>query len=318
MIPHDHDPCAVNSLVEVPGADPVNGTVRWDPVKSAWISAMTLGGLAAPVFFPSWGGLAVFVLLTGATLLLGHSVGFHRRLIHRSFETPLWVEHILVYAGVMVGMCGPHGIIRTHDTRDWAQRHPACHPYLSHASPMAKDAFWQLHCTLTLDNPPGFDPGPRISRDRFYRFLEATWMWQQLPLALTLYALGGVGWVLWGVCARVAVSLTGHWFVGWFAHNRGPQTWVVDGAGVQAYDVPWAAIPTFGEAWHNNHHAWPGSARIGLYPAQADWGFRFIQLLERLGLARDVRTPLTMPQREVLVPAAPQARMQGLSGGVSE
>jgi len=61
--------------------------------------------------------------------------------------------------------------------------------------------------------------------------------------------------------------------------------------------VPWAAIPTFGEAWHNNHHAWPGSVRIGLEPGQADWGFRFIQALERLGLAWDVRTPATLGAR---------------------
>jgi len=62
--------------------------------------------------------------------------------------------------------------------------------------------------------------------------------------------------------------------------------------------VPWAAIPTMGEALHNNHHAFPGSACIGLYPGQSDWGFRFIQLLERLGLAWEVRTPEVMAERQ--------------------
>ena len=61
--------------------------------------------------------------------------------------------------------------------------------------------------------------------------------------------------------------------------------------------MPIAAIPTMGESWHNNHHAFPGSAKIGLYPGQSDWGFRFIQLLERLGLAWNVRTPETMAGR---------------------
>jgi stearoyl-CoA desaturase (delta-9 desaturase) len=56
-----------------------------------------------------------------------------------------------------------------------------------------------------------------------------------------------------------------------------------------------------GEAWHNNHHAFPGSARIGLYPGQSDWGFRFIRLLEWLGLAWEVRTPETMDRRGALV-----------------
>ena len=58
-------------------------------------------------------------------------------------------------------------------------------------------------------------------------------------------------------------------------------------------------------AWHNNHHAFPGSARIGLYPGQSDWGFRFIQLLERLGLAWDVRTPDAMGERKRALEAAP-------------
>lgn len=58
-----------------------------------------------------------------------------------------------------------------------------------------------------------------------------------------------------------------------------------------------------GEAWHNNHHAYPGSARIGLYPGQADWGFRLIQLLERVGLAWNIRTPETLPPRSVLTRA---------------
>ena len=84
------------------------------------------------------------------------------------------------------------------------------------------------------------------------------------------------------------------------AHRHGPQTWLVDGSGVQAHDVPWAAIPTMGEAWHNNHHAYPGSARLGLYPGQSDWGFAFILMLERLGLAWDVRTPDRLPARAAL------------------
>jgi stearoyl-CoA desaturase (delta-9 desaturase) len=117
------------------------------------------------------------------------------------------------------------------------------------------------------------------------------------------FLIGGWSWVVWGVCARVFVSVAGHWFVGHLAHTRGPQTWLVEGSGVQAFDVPWAGIPTMGEAWHNNHHAYPGSARIGLYPGQSDWGFRFIQALERLGLAWNIRTPASLPARPCLRPA---------------
>lgn len=293
---HDPDPCAVNSLIETPGCDPSAGRVVWDPAHSLWNGGMLFVALAFGGMTISLGAMAIFILMTGATLLLGHSVGFHRRLIHGSFDCPLWLERTLAWVGTIVGMSGPFWMIRTHDLRDWAQRQPTCHDYLAHRRPMAVDAVWQMHCRLELDRPPAFDLG-RIGRDPFYRFLERTWMVQQIPVAAALWWLGGWGFVVWGVCARVSISVIGHWFVGHLAHRRGPQTWLVQAAGVQAHDVPWAAIPTMGEAWHNNHHAYPGSARIGLYPGQSDWGFRFIQLLERLGLAWDVRTPEGMGGR---------------------
>jgi stearoyl-CoA desaturase (delta-9 desaturase) len=232
----------------------------------------------------------LFLLLTGATLLLGHSVGFHRRLIHRSFSCPLWLERTLVWVGTCVGMSGPLWMIRTHDLRDWAQRQPDCHDYLAHRGGMVRDYVWQVHCKLVLNHPPRFDLS-RAGADPFYRFLERTWMLHQLPIAVLLFALGGWSWVVWGVCVRITASVTGHWFVGHLAHTRGPQHWTVVDAGVQAHDVPWAAIPTMGEAWHNNHHAYPGSARIGIQPGQSDWGFVFIHLLERAGLAWDIVLP---------------------------
>ncbi|MBD3834294.1 acyl-CoA desaturase [Brevundimonas bullata] len=293
---HEHDPCAVNSLIETPGSSPTEGRVVWDPAHSMWNGAMLAVTLAFGLATFNLSAFAVFVVLTGATLLLGHSVGFHRRLIHGSFDCPLWLERLLVWIGTLVGMSGPFWMIRTHDLRDWAQRQSDCHDYLAHRRPMAIDAVWQMNCRLVLDQPPTFDLG-RIGRDPFYRFLERTWMWQQAPVAGLLWLMGGWSFVVWGVCVRVSISVIGHWFVGHLAHRRGPQTWLVREAGVQAHDVPWAAIPTMGEAWHNNHHAWPGSARIGLYPGQTDWGYRFIQLLARLGLAWDVQTPESMSER---------------------
>ena len=107
------DRCSVNSLIETPGCSPVSGSVRWDPVHSVWNAAMLLASVVlGPVFF-AWDALLVFVLLTGASLLLGHSVGFHRRLIHRSFACPLWLERFLVWVGTCVGMSGPFWMIRT-------------------------------------------------------------------------------------------------------------------------------------------------------------------------------------------------------------
>ena len=304
------DRCSVNSLRETPGCSPVTGTVRWDPIHSVWNGGMLVGAVLAMFHF-SWGGLSAFLLLTGASLLTGHSVGFHRCLIHRSFDCPLWVERVLVWVGTCVGMSGPFWMIRTHDLRDWAQRQDDCHDYLAHRRPMLIDAWWQMHCRLVLDRPPAFDLG-EAGQSRFYRFLEAAWMAQQIPIALLLFVGGGWSWVLWGVCVRVSASVTGHWFVGHLAHRRGPQSWLVNGAGVQAHDVPWAAVPTMGEAWHNNHHAFPGSARIGLYPGQSDWGYAFILLLERMGLASNIALPEHLARTKALTRIIPTEEVAGV------
>lgn len=288
--------CEVNWLTDTDKADPSAGTVSWDPVHSLWNG----GHLALAVFFAPLVAtpvnVAVGLGLTGLFLLLGHSVGFHRLLIHRSFEVPRWLHDVLVWSGTVAGMSGPLWIMRTHDLRDWAQRQDDCHDYLAHRRAMPLDAWWQLHCTLKLEKPPRFVPGD-IGRRSFIRFLERSWMLQQLPLAGLLWLTGGWGMVVWGISVRIALTVHGHWLVGYLAHNRGPQSWLVPASGVQAHDVPWAAVLTMGEAWHNNHHAFPGSARIGLHPGQSDWGYVFIRLLARMGLARNVRTPDMMGSR---------------------
>jgi stearoyl-CoA desaturase (delta-9 desaturase) len=81
----------------------------------------------------------------------------------------------------------------------------------------------------------------------------------------------------------------------------------VNNGAVQAHNVPWAAIPSMGESWHNNHHAFPASARHGLYPGQFDIGFRFVQFLERIGLASDIQTPEKLPPRQGITPVTPEA-----------
>lgn len=272
-------------------SDPVKGRVVWMPAKSVWISAMTLTAIIGGPLTFTWSAFAAFIVLTAITICLGHSVGMHRLLIHRSFSTPLWIEHLLVYLGTLVGMAGPFGMIYAHDIRDWAQRQRNCHDLYAHRRPFFTDAFWQMHCAVALDHPPRFVLDTRERGDRFYRFLEATWMAHQIPLALLLFTLGGLPWVVWGIAVRISVSLTGHWLVGHFAHRTGHQGWSVDDVAVQGYNLPQFGLVTFGESFHGNHHAFPESARLGIEPGQLDLGWHFIRLLSGLGLAWAIKLP---------------------------
>jgi stearoyl-CoA desaturase (delta-9 desaturase) len=295
-------PYRVSSLQIDAACDPQRGSVRWDAARSLWNAGMLSCSLIlAPMFF-TWDAVAMSLTLLLVTMCTGHSVGFHRRLIHRTFQCRKWLERALVWSGTLVGMQGPFWVIHSHDIRDWAQRQPDCHPFLRHGRGLWWDGWWNLHCRLVLERPPGFDPGPGIGDDRFYRFLQRTWMLQQVPVGAALYVIGGFPWLIWGVCVRVTVGVSMHWLVGYFCHTRGPQNWLVDDGAVQAHNVPWAAIVSMGESWHNNHHAFPASARHGLYPGEIDIGFGFVKLLERIGLAWNVQTPATLPARTRISP----------------
>ncbi|MDO6589973.1 acyl-CoA desaturase [Loktanella sp. D2R18] len=282
----------------------VQGTIRWDAVKSIWLFAMIAGGVAAIVYKPSWGGALIFVGTSAITICAGHSVGMHRLLIHKSFQTPKWLEYILVWLGTLVGMAGPFGMIRAHDMRDWHQRQSICPPHPSHGAGFWRDAWWQMHCKFDLDYPPHFEIEPEIANDRVYQWMERHWMAQQLVMGVPLFLLGGIGFVLWGVCLRVAVSLTGHWMVGHFAHKKGHQGWSVEGLPVQGFNLRGLGLITFGENWHSNHHAFPHSARLGVEKGQLDPGYWFITSLEVFGLAHAILGPSDMPERDGLTRVA--------------
>ena len=271
------------------------GRVRYAPLKSLWFLSMLCAALVGGAFTFSWTAVALFVCSTVAVLLFGHSLGNHRKLVHDSFQCPKWLEYALVYCGVQVGLAGPIGLLRQHELRDYAQRLPRCHDYLRHGRAPLVDAWWQLNCDLQLERPPLVRIEPRISQDRFYRFLERTWMAQQLPLAVILFACGGWAFVFWGVCARIAAAVFGHWFIGHLAHNHGELVREIRGAAVQGRNVRFLSLLTMGECWHNNHHAFPGSARLGLAPDEWDPGWWVLQALRRAGLVWAIRLPAGEP-----------------------
>lgn len=282
------------------GANADAGRVVWAPVKSLWNSSMIATAVALGPITVTLDAIVLFILLAYTTLLLGHSVGMHRLLIHRTYRCSKWLERFLIYAGVLVGMAGPYGVLKIHDIRDWAQRMATCHDFFSHRRSLLVDAFWQLHCRFEFERPPALQIEREFLDDPWLRWMDRTWMLQQLPLAAVLYALGGWAWIVWGVCCRVSLSVVGHWIVTYFCHRPGPGSWRVPDAGVQAANLNGLGVLTMGECWHNNHHAFPESARLGIEPNQPDPAYWVISKLENLGLVWDVGLPREASEREDL------------------
>jgi fatty-acid desaturase len=278
----------------------VVGEVKFAPLKSLWFLTMATAAIVGGIATFSWRAFALFAISTGVVLLFGHSLGSHRKLVHNSFQCPRWLEYLLVYCGVHVGLAGPIGLLRQHELRDYAQRLPQCHSYLRHGQAFWQDAWWQLNCNLHLSQPPKIEIESSIERDGFYRFLERTWVAHHVIVGLLLYVLGGWAFVFWGLCARVTAGVVGHWCIGYAAHNHGQMHHEVVGAAVQGRNVPLASLLTMGECWHNNHHAFPGSAKLGLYKGEWDPGWWVLLVLKRMGLVWNLRLPEHLPAREEL------------------
>jgi stearoyl-CoA desaturase (delta-9 desaturase) len=281
------------------------GRVRYSPKKSLWFLAMFFGAIVGGPLTFTWGAFGLFVVSTGFVLLFGHSLGSHRKLVHNSFKCPLWLERFLVYCGVQVGISGPLGLLRQHELRDFAQRLATCHDFLRHGRSPWVDAWWQLNCELVLEHDPTIHVEPRISEDPFFKFLERTWMAQHLPWGILLFLAGGWGFFFWGLCARVTAGVFGHWLIGYLAHNHGQIVREVRGAAVQGRNIRFVSLLTMGECWHNNHHAFPGSARLGLAPGEWDPGWWVLLAFRRAGLAWDLRLPADLPFRPELAVVLP-------------
>ncbi|MDQ3676914.1 MAG: acyl-CoA desaturase, partial [Actinomycetota bacterium] len=110
--------------------------------------------------------------------------------------------------------------------------------------------------------------------------------------------------LLWAGFVRIFFLHHMTWSINSVCHFFGKQRFDVDG---KATNVAWLAIPTFGESWHHNHHAFPRSARQGLGRYEIDPSAMFIWLLERLGIAKDVVRISPERQREKLIGAGAKA-----------
>jgi len=250
----------VHRLTAEPSAA-VIGKVRLDPIKLLWTGGMISGALLLAPFYTNFTAVFTGLSLTYVTLLLGHSVGMHRMMIHRSFKAKAWLQYLLLYLGTLVGIGGPSAVIKIHDTRD----------------------------------EPKVEIESELANDLFVQHLDRFWRLHQFGFGIVLFLIGGMPFVVWGVFFRVAISTIGHWTITYICHNPGPGHWDVVTSGVQASDVKlpgWiGGWLTHGECWHSNHHAFPESARIGIYPGQIDPAAWIIEKLNAIGLVYDVEKP---------------------------
>ena len=254
----------------------------------------------------AWGGslhwqdllvLAIVYSLSGA----GITVGYHRLFTHRSFKTSRALRMVFAVLGSMAVEGSVVEWVATHRRHhDFSDKPGDPHsPHAEHA-PGWRGALGGLihaHVGWMFRGKDMANPG-RYARDlmadRDLRFISRTFpLWVLAGLALpfglgtllTGSIVGGLTGLLWGGAVRIFLLHHATFSINSLCHFFGRSPF---GTGDESRNLGWLAPITFGEAWHNNHHAFPTSARHGLGPWQLDPGAWLIAALERSHLAWDV------------------------------
>ncbi len=255
-----------------------------------WISVTVVGafhiGAVAALFFFSWPALFTALALYWISLSLGIGMGYHRLLTHRSFHPPKWIEYLLTLCGTLALEGGPISWVATHRIHHQLSDKPG-DPH----SP--RDGKWWSHIIWLLVGDSTHNRtaecsryAPDLCKDRFLVWISK---YNYVPLTLLsvmLLVFGGLPVLLWGVFLRVTVGLHVTWMVNSLTHFWGRRRFATRDDSRNNWLV---ALLSFGEGWHNNHHAHPTSARHGLAWYELDISWMTIRFLQTLGLAKSVR-----------------------------
>lgn len=286
-LPTEQDLNAAAFKIIGPGAFPssVKMEIKWLPFLFIWGVHIA----AIPAFFTfSWEALALCVFLHWVTGGIGVTLGYHRLLTHRSFKVWKPLEYFLAIVASLACQSGPIAWVAAH------RLHHAKSDQEGDPHSPVKGFFWAhmgwcLYKDKTIDDYREYSRfAPDLAKDPVYVVLDRIFILWTFLLATGLYAWGGWPFVVWGIFVRLVFVYHSTWFVNSAAHVWGYRTYKTTDRSTNLW---WVALLTYGEGWHNNHHAFQSSARHGLKPWEIDTTYWMIKVLEFLGLAEGVKVP---------------------------
>src|SRR6266536_243450 len=263
--------------------NPSNKGFNWG--TTTFLIVAHLAAIAA-LFFWSWQGLVSAIILYWVGGSLGIGMGFHRLITHRGYKVPKFVEYFLVTCGSLALEGGPIQWVTTH-------RIHHAHTDAPGDPHTPRDGGWWAHVGWILwgtgqqyDSSVVARYAPDMVKDRFHLWLNQLYWVPLVFLGLGLLALGGWPYLMWGTFFRVTFNLHATWLVNSATHMWGRRRFATRDDSRNNW---WVALLTFGEGWHNNHHAHPTSARHGLKWYEIDFNWWGIRLLKRVGLVSDLK-----------------------------
>src|SRR5216683_3224335 len=259
--------------------------VNW--ITTFFMVAFHIGAVAA-LFTFGWKPFLVAVLLWWVAGSLGVGMGYHRLLTHRGYKTPKWVEYFLTTCATLSLEGGPIFWVATHRVHH-QNTDKEGDPHSPKDGGLWAHMGWILTGRTMHNNSAELLPYvPELRKDKFHTWISR-WHWVPIVvLGAIILVAGGWQYVLWGIFFRTVIGLHSTWLVNSATHMWGTRRFPTRDTSRNSF---WVALLTFGEGWHNNHHAHPQSARHGLAWYELDlnwWGIRVMQFLR---LARAIKVP---------------------------
>jgi sn-1 stearoyl-lipid 9-desaturase len=267
-------------------------SINW--ITTFFMLVFHLGAVAA-LFFFTWKALVVAVVLWWIAGSLGIGMGYHRLLTHRGYKTPKWVEYFLTVCGTFALEGGPIAWVATHRIHH-QNTDKEGDPHSPRDGGLWAHMGWiitgkAMHSSAGAELLPFV---PDLRKDKFQVWISK-WHWVPLVvLAVAILTIGGWSCLLWAVFFRTVIGLHSTWLVNSATHMWGARRFRTDD---RSRNSLWVALLTFGEGWHNNHHAAPQSPRHGFAWYEFDLNWYGISALRLLGLAWDVKLSKPKPSQ---------------------
>ncbi len=274
---------------------PQKDYINW--ITSGIMIAFHLGAVAA-LFFFSWKAVFVAALIYWMAICLGIGMCYHRLLTHRSYKVPKPVEYFLAICATLALEGGPIFWVATHRVHHQFSDHDGDPHTPQHGGFWAHMGWMIFGESKHNDTATMTKYAPDLGREPFYVWLNTYHYVPLVIVSLALLAFGGWSFLLWGTFMRVVIGLHATWLVNSATHMWGSRRFATRDDSRNSW---WVAMLTFGEGWHNNHHAHPTSARHGLAWYEVDISWIHIRLLQALGIAKAVKVAKIaepVPQRE--------------------
>ncbi|MBA2257651.1 MAG: fatty acid desaturase [Acidobacteria bacterium] len=253
---------------------------------TAIVMALFHVGAIAALFFFSWTNFFVALALHWMAVGLGISLGYHRLHTHRGYKTSKTFEYFLAICGTLTLEGGPIFWVATHRVHHKHSDHEG-DPHTPHDGGFWAHAGWILFGDSNHNNTAVMSKyAPDLSADPFYRWLNTYHFMTVVVVGLVLLAIGGWPMVLWGIFLRIVFGLHATWLVNSATHMWGTRRFATRDDSRNSW---WVALLTFGEGWHNNHHAHPVSARHGLAWYEFDVSWITLKMLNAVGIVRDLK-----------------------------